>query len=193
MSQNSIRPDELWVLSYYRASELAGALFFGRLARRATDPEMAVLLTCHFAEEAQHARLWTETIRRLGHWPIQITETYQSRYAREIGLPTSMAQILVLTRVFEERIYHHFSLHARRPDVHPLVRETLLSMLRDEDHHLDWVRNKLAEYETEGLADVTSLTRQYKEVDECIYREALTYEKRLWDFLGMNTPANSVA
>lgn len=193
MTSNSIQPDELWVLSYYRASELAGALFFGRLARRVADPKMAVLLTSHFAEEAQHARLWTETIRSLGHWPVQITETYQSRYAREIGLPTSMAQILVLTRVFEERIYRHFNLHARRPDVHPLVKETLLSMLRDEDRHLDWVRDKLAEYDAAGLADIASLTRQYKEVDESIYREALTYEKRLWDFLGMNTPANSVA
>lgn len=193
MISDSIQPDELWVLSYYRASELAGALFFGRLARRTLDPEMAVLLTGHFAEEAQHAQLWTDTIRRLGHWPIQITETYQSRYAQEIGLPTTMAQILVLTRVFEERIYQHFSRHAQRPETHSLVKETLLRMLRDEDRHLDWVGKKLAEYEERGQADIAALTRAYKEADERIYRDVLTYEKRLWDFLGMTSSADHVA
>ncbi len=188
MTGSALEPDELWVLSYYRASELAGALFFGRLARRTRDPEMSALLTEHFAEEARHAWLWTETIRRLGHLPVLINETYQAQYVREIGLPSSMPQILLLTRVFEERIYHHFSRHARRPDTHPLVKETLLAMLRDEDGHLEWVGRKLAEYEAAGVPDLPALSRQYKEMDERIYREALVYEKRLWDFLGM-TPA----
>lgn len=193
MNGDSIPADELWVLSYYRASELAGALLFGRLARRTIDPEMAALLTDHFAEEARHAQLWTQTIRRLGHWPIRITETYQSRYAREIGLPTSIPQILVLTRVFEERICHHFSRHARRPNTHPAVKETLLTMLRDESQHLDWVGKKLAEYEIAGVEDIAGLTRSYREADERIYRDVLIHEKRLWDFLGAAAPAGSVA
>jgi hypothetical protein len=82
--------DELWALSYYRASELAGALLFGRLARSTADDELAVFLTEHFAEEARHAWLWTDTIRRLGHVPVRIRETYQSRYARAIGIPASV-------------------------------------------------------------------------------------------------------
>ena len=186
-----LQPEEVWVLSYYRASELAGALLFGRLARRTTDGELAVFLTEHFAEEAQHAWLWTDTLRRLGHRPIAITETYQSRYAREIGLPTSMPKILALTRVFEERIYHHFSLHARRKDTHPLVRETLLRMLRDEDGHLDWVRTKLAEYEANGLVDLAALARTYQEADERIYGDVIAYEGRLWEFLGMKSTTGS--
>jgi rubrerythrin len=178
----SIPPDELWALSYYRASELAGALFFGRLARRTTDEELAILLTEHFAEEARHAWLWTDTIRRLGHRPVRITETYQSRYAREIGLPASLPQILALTKVFEERIHRHFTLHSQRPDVHPLVKQTLELMLRDEDGHLDWVGRKLGDYEA---AQVASLLRNYREVDQRIYSDVMAYEKRLWDFLGV--------
>jgi rubrerythrin len=184
-ASDGIPPEEIWVLSYYRASELAGALLFGRLARRTTDGDLAVFLTAQFAEEARHAWLWTDTLRRLGHRPIPITETYQSRYAREIGLPTSMPRILALTRVFEERIYQHFSLHARRADTHPLVRDTLERMLRDEDGHLDWVRAKLAEYEASGLIDVAELARTYREVDERLYRDVVAYERRLWEFLGM--------
>jgi rubrerythrin len=184
---DGIRPEEVWVLSYYRASELAGALLFGRLARRTTDRELAVFLTEHFAEEARHAWLWTDTLRRLGHLPIPITETYQSRYARAVGLPTSMPELLALTSVFEERIYRHFSLHARRPDTHPLVRETLGGMLRDEDGHLDWVRTKLAEYAARGLVDPAALARRYQEVDERIYGEVITYERRLWEFLGLES------
>jgi rubrerythrin len=178
--RDGIPADEVWVLSYYRASELAGALLFGRLARRTTDGELAVFLTEHFAEEARHAWLWTDTLRRLGHRPVPITETYQSRYAREIGLPTALGQILALTQVFEERIHRHFTIHAARPDIHPLVRDTLQQMLRDEDGHLDWVRTKLGEYQASGAED---LVAQYRAMDERIYEEAIAYEKRLWEFL----------
>jgi rubrerythrin len=190
---DQIEPEEVWVLSYYRASELAGALLFGRLARRTTDGELAVFLTEQFAEEAQHAWLWTDTLRRLGHRPILITETYQSRYAREIGLPTSMPKILALTRVFEERIYRHFSLHAKRQETHPLVRDTLRRMLREEDGHLDWIRRKLAEYEANGLVDLATLARTYQEVDERIYGDVVAYETRLWEFLGMKSTVDTVS
>jgi rubrerythrin len=188
---DGIEPEEVWVLSYYRASELAGALLFGRLARRTTDGDLAVYLTEQFSEEAQHAWRWTDTLRRLGHRPIPITETYQSRYTREIGLPTSMPTILALTQVFEERIYRHFSLHARRPGTHPLVRETLLSMLSDESGHLDWLRTKLAEYEAAGRVDLAALTRNYREADERIYRDVLASEGRLREFLGTRSPAGA--
>jgi hypothetical protein len=49
-------------------SELAGALPFGRLARGTTDSELAVFLTEHFGEEARHAWLWTDTLRRPCPW-----------------------------------------------------------------------------------------------------------------------------
>ena len=170
---------ELWVLSYYRASELAGALLFGTLARRTPDSELAVYLTRHFAEEARHAWMWTETIRELGHLPVPIMETYQSQYAREAGIPASMGEVLILTQVFEERIYSHFSRHATRPGVQPEVKRTLEVMLAEEEGHLDWVRKWL---EKDGR-DYSAVKQRYREIDERIYRQALPYEQRLWDFL----------
>jgi len=181
--KKSISKDELWVLSYYRASELAGALFFGRLARRCSDPELRHFLTEHFAEEAQHAWYWTKAIHKLGLEPVQITETYQSYYAQEIGIPTSMVEILLLTKIFEERIYTHFTKHAKRKNLHPVVKATLKKMLTDEDGHLDWVIKRLDAYKKKGVADVSALNKKYKAIDKKIYNTIIKHEKTLSDFL----------
>ncbi|HET6761423.1 MAG TPA: hypothetical protein VFH13_04945, partial [Gemmatimonadaceae bacterium] len=60
--QLQITENELWLLSYYRESELAGGLLMGRLARETDDDDLRVRLTEHCAEEAGHAWAWTETI-----------------------------------------------------------------------------------------------------------------------------------
>jgi hypothetical protein len=177
--------DELWVLSYYRASELAGALLFGRLARSTSDGELGVFLTEHFAEEARHAWLWTGLIRDLGHVPVRVTETYQSHYSREIGIPATIAEVLLLTRVFEERIYQHFTRHLERPGTHGLVKATLATMLEEERGHLHWVGERLARYEAEGMTFLPAMGERYREIDRRIYAQAMQYESRLWDFLGM--------
>ena len=46
---------ELWLLNFYRNSELHGALLMGKLARSFTDTELLVNLTKHCATEAHHA------------------------------------------------------------------------------------------------------------------------------------------
>lgn len=185
----TLTAEELWVLSYYRASELAGALLFGRLARRLTDPELVRFLTGHFAEEARHAALWTETIHRCGEAPVQIANTYQSLYGSRIGLPSSMAEVLLLTEVFEERIYQHFSLHAARPGVHPIVRETLVSMLADEESHIGWVSDRLQRYEAEGAIRLDAARQRCREIDAAIYDEVQRNERVLQEFLGRPLPA----
>src|ERR687889_250668 len=108
-----ISENDLWLLSYYRESELAGALLMGRLARETDDDELRVNLTQHCAEEAQHAWLWTETIRKVGGMPRRVSETYQSRYYAALGAPTSMLEVLALTQVFERRVMRHFRAHLR--------------------------------------------------------------------------------
>jgi rubrerythrin len=181
---HQLSPQELWVLSYYQASELAGALFFGRLARRFEDEEVRYHLVQHCAEEARHAALWAETIRETGHYPLRITQTYQSQYVTNIGLPTTLTEILVLTRVFEERIYDHFSAHSRRAELHPAVKKTLERMLKEEEGHLGWIEKKLSENEKEKeYAEI--LYQRYKEIDKKIYQEVIQYEKKLWEFLNV--------
>jgi hypothetical protein len=181
--------DELWVLSYYRSSELAGALLFGRLARRTHDAELACQLTKHFAEEARHAWLWTETIRKLGCLPLRTEETYQSRYAQEIGLPASMPELLALTQVFESRIQKHFTLHARRADINPLVLATLRQLLEEEAGHLSWIAKRLSQYRQDEGIDTPALLARYRSIDEKIYSDVMRFEKRLWDYLNVGPAA----
>ena len=183
----SLASEELWALSYYRASELAGALLMGRLARRVTDPELVRFLTHHCAEEAKHAALWTETIFRCGAVPVQIAHTYQSLYGTRIGLPSSMAEVLLLTEVFEERIFRHFSLHAALPDAHPFVKETLATMLSDEANHVRWVSERLHRYDTEGVIRLTEARTRCREIDAEIYEQVCRSESTLRRFLGIRT------
>jgi bacterioferritin (cytochrome b1) len=173
----------LWVLSYYRSSELAGALLFGRLARRVTDPELLMFLTSHFAEEARHAAIWTETIQRCGGTPVQIANTYQSLYGARVGIPATMAEVLLLTEVFEERIFSHFSKHAARADVHPIVKETLTRMLADEESHIGWISERLQRYESEGVLRLGEARARYRAIDAAIYEEVSGSEMELQQFL----------
>ena len=167
-----ITENELWLLSYYRESELAGALLFGKLARRTSSDDLRVRLTRHCAEEAMHAWLWTQTIVEVGGTPRRVAETYQTRYCMEIGLPSSMVEILALTQVFEKRVMHHFREHMNRPGTHPAVVATLQRMIDEEQGHIGWVRDDLDRYEREhGEEPVEETLRRFEEVDRRVYAE----------------------
>src|SRR5215216_4770327 len=179
-----ISENDLWILSYYRESELAGALVIGRLARETDDDELRVNLTEHCAEEAQHAWLWTETILAVGGTPRRVSETYQSRYYAAVGTPASMLDVLALTQVFEKRVIRHFRAHLRWPNVHPAVAATLRRMIDDEVGHISWVKDRLDRYASQlGEGVVTETMRRYGEIDRRVYDELLEYRDRVGDLL----------
>lgn len=161
--------DEIALLNFYRASELHGGLILGQMVRRTRDPELILNLTTHSAEEVMHAQLWTETIIAIGGRPAPVRETYQTRYAEEVGTPISMLEILALTQVFERRVYRHFTLHLRQPGVHPVVAATLRRMLDEERGHLTWVKHWLDAQSAKRPAEVREVMRRYTEVDERVY------------------------
>src|SRR5256885_9006969 len=92
-----ISENELWLLSYYRESELAGGLLMGRLARETDDDDLRVRLTEHCAEEAGHAWAWTQGIQRGGGPPKKGRETYQARYHAAVGNPPNLLEAWALT------------------------------------------------------------------------------------------------
>jgi demethoxyubiquinone hydroxylase (CLK1/Coq7/Cat5 family) len=159
---------ELEWLNFYRASELQGGLVLGTLAQRVRDGQLALSLLRHSAEEVEHARLWTETLLAVGGAVRPAPRTYQAGYARELGPPRTIVEVLALTQVFERRVWRHFTRHLRRPGTHPLVRATLQRMLDEERDHLSWVRRWL-----DRRPDADALLRRYAEVDERIYQEYL--------------------
>ena len=179
-----ISENDLWILSYYRESELAGGLVMGRLARETDDDDLRVHLTEHCAEEAHHAWLWTETILRVGGTPKRVAETYQTRYYTEIGMPASLLEILTLTQVFERRVIRHFRAHLKWPNVHPAVAETLHRMIEDEVGHISWVKDRLDRYAAErGEAAVAETMRRFTEVDERVYEAAMRYRDNARELL----------
>lgn len=161
--------NEIDLLNFYRASELHGGLILGQMVRRTRDPELILNLTRHSAEEVMHAQLWTETIVAIGGKPAPVRDTYQTRYAEEVGTPISMLEILALTQVFERRVYRHFTLHLRQPAVLPVVAATLRRMLDEERGHLTWVKHWLDKQAATRPAEVRAVMRRYSEVDERVY------------------------
>ena len=98
-----VAENELWLLSYYRSSEINGALFFGRVARTVRGP-LQVDVTHHFADEASHARYWTQCISNLGHTAIKQNRSYQDQYLEAVGAPASLMEVMAITQVFEKRV-----------------------------------------------------------------------------------------
>jgi len=182
-----VSDNDIWILSYYRESELAGALVMGRLSQEAEDDALRAKLTEHCAEEARHASLWSDTIQALGAQPRRVRETYQSRYQARLGAPRSMLDVLALTQVFERRVVRHFTAHLSWPGTHPVIAETLRTMIADEAGHISWVRDWLNEYAAmHGKAVVHAKLREYEAVDREIYAEVMEWRDRLGDLLRCN-------
>jgi acyl carrier protein len=189
-----ISENDLWILSYYRESELAGGLIMGRLARETDDDDLRVHLTEHCAEETLHAWLWTQTILKVGGTPRRVAETYQTRYYAEIGTPTSLLEILTLTQVFERRVIRHFRAHLKWPNTHPAVAETLQRMIEDEVGHISWVKDRLDRYEAEkGDGLVAETMRRFTEVDQRVYDAAMRYRDNPRELLDPSYRAAALA
>ncbi|HMG71126.1 MAG TPA: phosphopantetheine-binding protein [Gemmatimonadaceae bacterium] len=171
-----ITENELWLLSYYRECELAGALLMGRLARETDDDDLRVRLTEHCAEEARHAWAWTETILKVGGTPRRVSETYQSRYHAAVGNPSNLLEVLALTQIFERRVVRHFKAHLRWPGTHPEVAKTLQQLVDDEVGHIRWVKDRLDDYAAvNGETVVKEMLDRFQRVDEQVYSELGQY------------------
>jgi hypothetical protein len=164
-----ITPQELVLLNFYRVSELHGGLVLATCVGRARDSDLILALTRHSAEELVHSQLWAETIRAVGGKPFPSRDTYQRRYAAALRPPTSLLEVLVLTQVFERRVYRHFTEHLRRPGTHPVVRVTLTRMIEEEKGHLKWVKRWLDDQRAERADLVRSTMLRCTEVDRRIY------------------------
>lgn len=134
-----IARDELRLLSYYAASELAGSVLLGRLALQTASARIRVPLTEQAAEEARHAWILTETIVSLGASPLRVRDTYQAQVGRIYGLPRDIVDVLCLTRVLEDGVLEHYRMHERIAGLDPAIRRALRRIIRDETGHVGWI------------------------------------------------------
>lgn len=149
-------------------------------------------LTAHYQEEARHAWLWGEAIRKLGHEPLRILRTYQGEYGKRYGMPGSMLEVFCLTQVFERRTVSHFTHHLSLPGVHDEVRETLRMMIDDEEGHLDWIAEELEAYSRRhGEGRVREVMGRIEAVDAEVYDRLLESEPFRSYFGSMDGSATS--
>jgi hypothetical protein len=160
---------ETSLLNFYRASELHGGLILGQLVRRTSDPALILNLTRHSAEDVMHSRLWTETIFAIGSRPTPVRASYQTLCAEVTGTPPSLLEVLVLTQIFEWRLYRHFTLHLQAPALHPAVAATLQRVRDEERSHISWVKRWLDGQVSKGRRTVREALRRYTLADQRIY------------------------
>jgi hypothetical protein len=165
-----LHENDLWILSFYRTSEISGALFFGRLAKSLRPGPIQRDLTKHFSDESLHAWYWTECLEKLGARPLRLDRSYQDLYIEAAGLPANIMEILAVTQVFEKRVIGQYSRHSALPGLQPEIRETLRRIMEDEKWHIEWIRDALKALEPEYGADLVQATlRRYGEADREVY------------------------
>jgi bacterioferritin (cytochrome b1) len=162
---------ELWMLNFYRNSELHGALLMGRIARAVADDDVLVHATRHCATEARHAAILTETIMSLGGRIDPQVETIQQHYSAKGGVPAALVDLLVLSEVLERRVVITYRAHVARHDVHPDVARTLRAIVREEEEHAGdagWIERALDSRPSEV---VEAAERRWRAVDEAVAAE----------------------
>lgn len=181
MNETTISDEHAYLLSYYRTSEISGALFFGRLAKLLRPGPVQMDMTKHFADEAMHAHRWTDALRRLGREPLKLKDAYQDQYAEAIGVPANVMEVLAVTQVFEKRVIGAYARHARLPELHPIVREPLDAISEDERWHIAWIREALERLEPEyGKDHIEATLRRYREADREVYAKTMQeHEERV--------------
>src|SRR5687768_16731112 len=120
----SLADNDRWLLSYYRSSEINGALFFGRVARTIRGALQAEV-THHFADEAAHAHYWTTCLSDLDSVPLALGRGYQDQYLEAVGMPANLMEVMAITQVFEKRVIGQYRRHLRHAAIHPAVKQTI--------------------------------------------------------------------
>jgi bacterioferritin (cytochrome b1) len=170
------------LLNFYRDAELQGAKLLFRLMKSLRDDSNAqAKLTLHVADETRHAWLWTKRIIELGGRPAAIRAGYQSRISSRV-IPHTVADLLALTIVVEERSLSRYREHAARPYVDDKTRDVLAAVTVDESWHVDWITAKLAQLldEADEPTSASILVDKYRRIEEAIYVELLEQERRLF-------------
>jgi hypothetical protein len=172
---------ELWLLNFYRNSELHGALLMGRLARTLSDSTLLLQTTRHCATEAHHAALLSEAIVELGGGLDPTITPVQEHYSAAGGIPKALADLLVLSETLEQRVLTTYRAHLERSDVHPVVRRTIAGILEEMEHehgdeHAGWMDRALHSL---PAPDVQAAEVKWRDVDQTVTDElARAFEAR---------------
>jgi hypothetical protein len=161
---------ELWLVNFYRNSELHGALLMGRLARTVSDNTLMVEATAHCATEARHAAMLSRTIAAAGGRLDAAITPIQEAYSAEGGVPASLVEILVLSETLERRVRDSYHRHLAEESPHPGVVETLGAIVAEMEakhgsEHAGWIEEALNRMDP---AEVEAARRTWQDVDRVV-------------------------
>jgi len=184
--------NDRWLLSFYRSSEIDGAVFFGKVAETVRSGQLGADVAQHFADEAKHAAIWTRCLLDLDVEPLRIRRSYQSQYFDAVGAPANLMEVLAITQVFEKRVIGQYRRQLRHPATHPRVRAALEEIMHDERWHLQYVRRALgAMRERHGAERVATTLGRYARADEEVYARTLAEYGDRMAFLEDDLPTGS--
>ncbi len=167
---------ELWMLNFFRNSELHGALLMGRLARIPQTPELLKNITRHCATEAHHAALLTELIAGLGGAVDPKIRTVQEHYSREGGVPTELVDLLVLSQTLEHRVLITYRQQLDVSGLSQQIRNVLEEILREEEEHGGgeecWLEQTLSRLPAD---QVRASRRKWEEIDRKVAANLQAY------------------
>ena len=181
---DTLREQDRWMMSFYRYSEINGALFFGKIAAMLPPGPIQADLNKHFADESMHSWYWTKAMEELDYKPIKIRNAYQDAYLEAGGLPVNMMEILALTNVFEKRVLKQYFHHMKLPDIHPVIKNTIELIAEDEKWHIQWINKALDDMrEKYGADKVNRKIQHYKKADEEIYKNFVIENQQRLDYV----------
>jgi hypothetical protein len=167
-----------WILSFYRQSEISGALFFGEIARSLRPSPIQQDMTRQFADEANHARYWTDCMAKLGVEPLKLGRAYQDQYLAAAGMPANLMEILAITQIFEKRVVGQYTLHATADGLPDEVLTTIERIMEDEKWHIKWIRDALTGMEDEyGAEHIKQTLERCKLADREVFRRTIEEHK----------------
>ncbi|MCP5245548.1 MAG: ferritin-like domain-containing protein [Burkholderiales bacterium] len=181
---DTLKEQDRWMMSFYRYSEINGALFFGKIAAMLPPGPIQTDLNKHFADESMHSWYWTKAMEALDYKPIKIRNAYQDAYLEAGGLPVNMMEILALTNVFEKRVLKQYFHHMKLPGIHPVIKDTIELIAEDEKWHIQWINKALDDMrEKYGADKVNRKIQHYKNADEEIYRNFVIENQQRLDYV----------
>lgn len=166
---------EVFILNRYAASELAGSILLGKMARKISSAKSSLLvsLTRHAMEEARHSYVWYGLIKKLKVPTISIHDDGGEAYFSHINEANNITEFLAFTHVFENRVPFHFGIHAQWSK-NQMVKDVLNKLILEEKPHLTWIREYLKEEISKGNIKVKEDLERFAKLEKELYYRDLT-------------------
>jgi len=168
-----ISQSECFIVNRYAASELAGGLLIGKMARKVKDSYLRTQLAWHCAEETRHALIWYKLMDELGIPSIEIHDSNKEDYFSYVqDKVENIIDFLACVHVYELRVPFHFGVHLKWTK-NSKIQTVLMQLIKEEDSHLSWIRDFLYKEKKNGNNGVSISLKKFADIENITYYKDL--------------------